>query len=315
MPRLTPTPAPRVVELFAGVGGFRIGLERSGWQVVWANQWEPTTKTQPAFDCYVARFETGEHVCADIHEVMNEAEAGRREIPDHELLVGGFPCFAAGTMVLTASGHKPIEQVNEGDLVLTHLGRWRRVTATMARAASETITLRGQGFPDITTTPEHPFWARQARPRMGQRVAARRARVRAPLVDSGCRDHAGHVPEPGPPAGAPHAPVDIDQSEDFYWVVGRYLADGWRATPGGKGRVVIWASKDEAAEVEARIRRVLPCTPSAERTVVKFHITRSFFYRWLEDFGQGADWQAHPGLALRHRCQSRHGPARRVRHG
>ena len=82
----------RVVELFAGVGGFRIGLERSGWQVVWANQWEPTTAAQHAFDCYVKRFDTGEHVCADIHEVMNEAEAGRREIPAHELLVGGFPC-------------------------------------------------------------------------------------------------------------------------------------------------------------------------------------------------------------------------------
>lgn len=92
MPLLTPPPNPRVVELFAGVGGFRIGLERSSWQVVWANQWEPTTATQHAFDCYAARFQTGQHVCADIHEVMNEAEAGRREIPDHELLVGGFPC-------------------------------------------------------------------------------------------------------------------------------------------------------------------------------------------------------------------------------
>jgi DNA (cytosine-5)-methyltransferase 1 len=89
---LTLTHPPRVVELFAGVGGFRIGLERSGWQVVWANQWEPTTKAQHAFDCYAARFETGAHVCADIHEVLNEVEAGRRELPNHELLVGGFPC-------------------------------------------------------------------------------------------------------------------------------------------------------------------------------------------------------------------------------
>ena len=80
MPALNPA-KPRVVELFAGVGGFRIGLERSGWEVVWANQWEPTTTTQHAFDCYVARFQTGEHVCEDIHEVMNEAEAGRCDDP------------------------------------------------------------------------------------------------------------------------------------------------------------------------------------------------------------------------------------------
>ncbi len=85
-------PKPRVVELFAGVGGFRIGLERTGWDTVWANQWEPSTKTQHAFDCYVGRFGDGGAVCEDIHEIMNEAEAGRRAIPNHELLVGGFPC-------------------------------------------------------------------------------------------------------------------------------------------------------------------------------------------------------------------------------
>lgn len=89
---VTKPPKPRVVELFAGVGGFRIGLERSGWETVWANQWEPSTKTQHAFDCYVTRFGPQGAVCEDIHEVMNGAEAGLRIIPDHELLVGGFPC-------------------------------------------------------------------------------------------------------------------------------------------------------------------------------------------------------------------------------
>jgi DNA (cytosine-5)-methyltransferase 1 len=85
-------PAPRVVELFAGVGGFRIGLEASGWRTVWANQWEPATRAQHAFDCYVHHFRTGEAVCEDIHLVMDRAEAGEVEIPNHELLVGGFPC-------------------------------------------------------------------------------------------------------------------------------------------------------------------------------------------------------------------------------
>lgn len=81
-----------MLELFAGVGGFRYALERGGWQVVWANQWEPATKVQHAFECYVRHFPTGEHVCADIEAVMDGAEAGRVGIPDHQLLVGGFPC-------------------------------------------------------------------------------------------------------------------------------------------------------------------------------------------------------------------------------
>ena len=104
--------AGRAIELFAGVGGFRLGLERAGWRTVWANQWEPSTKAQHAFDCYREQFfaHRGEYaidehlreirsadddvaVNQDIALVLDEIEAGRRSpVPEHELLVGGFPC-------------------------------------------------------------------------------------------------------------------------------------------------------------------------------------------------------------------------------
>lgn len=80
----------RVAELFAGVGGFRLGLEKSGWSVVWSNQWEPSTKSQHASDCYVERFGGEGHVCDDIAAVVNGAAP--EDIPDIEMLVGGFPC-------------------------------------------------------------------------------------------------------------------------------------------------------------------------------------------------------------------------------
>lgn len=81
-------------ELFAGVGGFRLGLERleSGWKTVWFSQWEPGARTQWAHDCYVKHFgdcndKNGEyHTGDDIAVVQKEA------IPEHTLLVGGFPC-------------------------------------------------------------------------------------------------------------------------------------------------------------------------------------------------------------------------------
>ena len=91
--RPDPTQRPRVVELFAGVGGFRLGLEPHGFETVWANQWEPSTRTQHAFDCYVRHFgDDPAHVCDDIEQALDEVEAGRAELPDYELLVGGFPC-------------------------------------------------------------------------------------------------------------------------------------------------------------------------------------------------------------------------------
>ncbi|MDO9558024.1 MAG: DNA (cytosine-5-)-methyltransferase [Coriobacteriia bacterium] len=87
---MSATPQFRVAELFAGVGGFRLGLERSGWKIVWSNQWEPSTKAQHASDCYVEHFGPTGHVCRDIAEVVKNADAN--EIQDFELLVGGFPC-------------------------------------------------------------------------------------------------------------------------------------------------------------------------------------------------------------------------------
>ena len=78
----------RTVELFAGVGGFRLGLESASnrFQVVWANQWEPSMTEQYAFNCYVSHFgNTDNHICEDIAKVKND-------VPDHDLLVGGFPC-------------------------------------------------------------------------------------------------------------------------------------------------------------------------------------------------------------------------------
>lgn len=81
----------RVVELFAGVGGFRLGLEKASkkYVTVWNNQWEPMTKTQPASDIYKARFGSKGHSNIDIEKVIEESF---NQIPDHDLLVGGFPC-------------------------------------------------------------------------------------------------------------------------------------------------------------------------------------------------------------------------------
>lgn len=89
-----------VVELFAGVGGFRVGLnhitdfdkttnraiDNGNWDFTWASQWEPSTKTQDAFKCYITRF--GKDGASN----ENIALVDKNSIPNHNLLVGGFPC-------------------------------------------------------------------------------------------------------------------------------------------------------------------------------------------------------------------------------
>ena len=78
----------KVVELFAGVGGFRIGLEGASdaYETIWNNQWEPSTQHQDASIVYQARFGRKGHCNKDINTVPTT------DIPDHDLLVGGFPC-------------------------------------------------------------------------------------------------------------------------------------------------------------------------------------------------------------------------------
>ena len=78
----------KVVELFAGVGGFRIGLEGASdaYETIWNNQWEPSTVHQDASLVYRARFGSTGHSNKDINTVPTD------EIPNHDLLVGGFPC-------------------------------------------------------------------------------------------------------------------------------------------------------------------------------------------------------------------------------
>lgn len=105
----------KVAELFAGVGGFRLGLEgwnnksastgykkpiESNYAVVWSNQWEPSTKTQHASLVYEHRFGKEGHTNQDISTVDVST------IPDHDMLVGGFPCqdYSVATTLKNSKG-------------------------------------------------------------------------------------------------------------------------------------------------------------------------------------------------------------------
>lgn len=93
----------KVVELFAGVGGFRLGLQAATeetFNVVLSNQWEPSTKRQHANEVYEARFPSSRHNGENIEKIVVD------EIPEHDLLVGGFPCqdYSVATSLKNSTG-------------------------------------------------------------------------------------------------------------------------------------------------------------------------------------------------------------------
>lgn len=84
-----------VCELFAGVGGFRLGLERlsSNWETVWFSQWEPGKTKQWAHDCYVEHFGDSADLTGGTSSTGKDiSTVDKANIPNHTLLVGGFPC-------------------------------------------------------------------------------------------------------------------------------------------------------------------------------------------------------------------------------
>ena len=106
-----------VCELFAGVGGFRCGLNHiktvedtkkpEKWETVWFNQWEPAEKkTQYAHDCYVYRFGTRLDLNGKDTTNVDIEEVDKTAIPDFNLLVGGFPCqdYSVASSLATSKG-------------------------------------------------------------------------------------------------------------------------------------------------------------------------------------------------------------------
>lgn len=106
-----------VCELFAGVGGFRCGLNAiktlddikkpEKWDTVWFDQWEPAEKTtQYAHDCYVYHFGTCLDKNGEDTTNWNIEEVDKNTLPDFNLLVGGFPCqdYSVASSLATSKG-------------------------------------------------------------------------------------------------------------------------------------------------------------------------------------------------------------------
>ena len=134
----------RVVELFAGVGGFRVGLERSSdsYDTVWANQWEPDKKVQHAYDCYISHFgNSANHINEDIALAKNH-------IPSHDLLVGGFPCqdySVARTGAKGIEGKKGVLWWHIKDIIYEHRPNFI-ILENVDRLLKSPSTQRGRDF-------------------------------------------------------------------------------------------------------------------------------------------------------------------------
>lgn len=217
---------------------------------------------------------------------------------DTDLISCSPPCFAEGTLVLTKQGYRPIESLLIGDMVLTHKGRWREITSIMQRTNAPVRTIKAGGVPSLVTTDEHPFYIRCQSRQLKKRPdgAWQEYRVFSEPVWVSAKDltknsRLGQV-----------LPFEkqSDKSPDFWWIVGRYLADGWRCQirAGTGNRVRICCSYKEADYLEDRIKKCFHTYRINDKTTVRFEINSNEFHKFLESFGSGAGGKTLPGEML-----------------
>src|SRR5699024_8762114 len=115
----------KFIDLFSGIGGFRSALEKNGHECVGFAEIDKF-----AIQSYKAMYDTEDEIeLVDISKISDEDIAKLKNEVD--VVVGGSPCFRAGTLISTRDGLKPIEEVKKGDEVLTHENRFRKVVIPM----------------------------------------------------------------------------------------------------------------------------------------------------------------------------------------
>lgn len=302
--------APQFGSLFAGVGGFDLGMERAGFRCAWQVEIDP--------HCRQLLREKFPHtrIRKDVRD------AGAKNLARVGLICGGFPCFVGGTLILSKRGLIPIEDVVVGDLVWTHRNRWRVVNSVMHREAESTVVLSGGLHYGLATTDEHPFWASVGRIRKYKRATERRrgnwydmtwaepkwtpaAHMQGLYWSSPVIDGSG-APPPCAPVKRGNCIPEFTPA--LLWVVGFWVGDGWLCK--NRGRVsgaVFITPKAHTEEIKTRFDAagLQYCLDAGESTD-KIVVSHRAFGVWLEQhFGEYCHGKQIPTWLLESRREFR----------
>lgn len=227
------------ISTFSGAGGSSLGYKMAGFKILWANEFIPAAQ-----ETYRANHPTTILDTRDIRKVHASdilKEIGMVE-GQLDLFDGSPPCFAAGTPVLTDRGYIPVETVVVGDKVLTHKMRWREVTHTMSRKAN-TILVDGR----IECTPDHRFWVRGNNLRQRDKDREWLSNPSWVPASDVCKKW-GATPNKVDDLPSPEPPEGFTYTHDFWWMIGRWIGDGWLRIESG----------DESPQRERKAQNISP---------------------------------------------------------
>jgi len=192
----------KLLSLFSGIGAFEKALDRLGVEYDLVNYCE--------IDRYASKAYSLIHGVPENLNLGDITKVDGDSLPkDIDLLTYGFPCVPKGYLVRTSFGFKPIETIDAGELVLTHRNRFRKVLKTMNRVGDHIYHIKAVGAADLELTGEHPVYSFQ----------------------NGCFSWIKtKYLKPGDYVvyNINNREVPSDFTSDQLWLMGRYVADGYR---------------------------------------------------------------------------------------
>jgi DNA (cytosine-5)-methyltransferase 1 len=272
------------LDICAGIGGFRLGLEAAGHKCIGYCEYDKFARAS-----YEAMYDTeGEWKAEDVTKL----EPG--DIPYADAWCFGFPCFEAGTLVMTERGYKRIEDIKKGDMVLTHRQRFRPVVTPMKHKAGEIYELDIFGVDRLRATGEHPFLVKD-----GDSAVWKRAEELVPgdLIavpvnrEERLPEWNGIIFER---RGQEYCLNNLNMaSPDFWWFVGCYMGDGWCRVTARKGasdnyRVVVACNEEKLKRLESHVGGMFHYSAAKERTAWNAHFVNKELTMFLMQFGKRA---------------------------
>ena len=284
----------KFIDLFAGIGGFRSGLEKAGHQCIGYIEWDKFARQS-----YEAIYDTdGEFTAHDIQEVKGE------QLPNAELWTFGSPCFAKGTLIQTNDGLIPIEKIKVDQQVVTIDGSLQKVTQTMVHNTEQIYQLKVEGNLLIQVTGNHPVFARKRRERHIGHTFDEPEWIKVKDLKKGDLIQQYN----------PKIKMTRRLTDEQVWLLGRYVADGYIVNTKRKRRqnsyvhrVVFCIGKKKADSFKAHVLNyhLSSSVSNKNGSCIKFSIYNEEFMDLASEFGRGAANKEIPlwvfGLSLNQR--------------
>ena len=244
-------------------------------------------------------------VHGDITNYGDISKIDWNNVPDFDLFTYSFPCFVAGTLILTNSGFKKIENITNDDKVITHTNTFQKVVTPMHRVYNgELYTLKGMGFDEIKCTEEHPFYVRK-KIRMGHEQIKNFLKPEWVKVKDLTKDYYLGV------AINQNSSLPVwDGTQDkryngdvrsnklgllftnksFWYLMGRYVGDGWCAkkntpTRTGSGIIICCGGRNEEKLIQAFNDCNFHVVASKQKSTTRYQVMLNELCEFVQRYG------------------------------